>query len=91
MFEFEEDVNYNYLYLGLSQGLLGDYPRDLSVYVSADANTWQAVSATVIAQVYYKLQTNPYRFLKLVNTGSSDRFWWSVCEMKFGMANASKF
>jgi hypothetical protein len=86
MFEFNEDVNYNYLFLDLANWLNGDYPRDLHVYVSADGNTWQTVLTSFTAQVYCKLETEPYRFLKLENTGSDEYFWWSVSEMKFGYA-----
>jgi hypothetical protein len=86
MFEFEEDVSYNYLFLDLSHWISGDYPRDLHIYVSEDGNAWQTVSTSVTAQVYYKLETEPYRFLKLENKGFDDRFSWSISEMKFGYA-----
>jgi len=85
MFEFDEDVNYNYLFLGLNRLYFGDYPRDLSVYVSDDGSAWQKIPVTVTASVYYKLETKPYRFLKLENNGS-DSHLWSVSEMKFGYA-----
>jgi hypothetical protein len=89
MFEFGEYVSYNHLQLDLSDYVSGDYPRDLRIYVSADGNAWQTVSTSVIAQVYYKFETEPYRFLKLENKASNDRYSWSVSEMKFGYTNHS--
>jgi hypothetical protein len=86
MFEFEEDVSYNYLFLDLSNWVSGDYSRDLHIYVSADGNAWQESSTSVVAQVYYKFEAQPYRFLKLENKGSDDHFSWSISEMKFGYA-----
>jgi hypothetical protein len=86
MFEFSEDVGYNYLQFDLSDYVSCDYPRDLRIYASLDGNAWQAVSTSVDAQVYYKLETEPYRFLKLENKGFDDRCSWSVSEMNFGYA-----
>jgi hypothetical protein len=84
MFEFDEDVNYNYLFLGLSREQFGEYPRDLSIYVSDDGDSWQKVPVAVVANVYYKFETSPYRFLKLENNGSDEHYSWSVGEMEFG-------
>ena len=62
----------------------GDYPRGFKVYVSKDGKTWgppisggQGKANVKAIPLYPKVG----RFIKIVQTGSTDRNWWSIYEM----------
>ena len=65
--------------------LLGpyDYPLGYEVYVSADGTNWNDPVATgsgnsAITVINFPEQTA--RYIKIVQTGSSDTWWWSIDE-----------
>jgi glucosylceramidase len=61
----------------------GDYPRRLQVSTSTDDTTWSApVSATGSGQITtVDLTGGPARYVRLVQTGSSQS-WWSVADLR---------
>lgn len=69
-------------------GSTADYPRGLTVQVSADGVSWTTVAtaaATTASQtVSFDQQTA--RFLRLVQTGSSTS-WWSIAELTVSTAS----
>ena len=62
----------------------GDYPRGYRVYVSKDSNAWgPPVAGGGAAPVRADVPVYPKvgRYVKIVQTGSTDRMWWSVYEL----------
>jgi endoglucanase Acf2 len=69
--------------LFVSAGNTGDYLRGYEIYVSADGKDWgkAVASGAGEASLALSLGTQTARFVKIVNTATSDR-WWSITEVK---------
>jgi alpha-L-fucosidase len=64
-------------------GYDNDYPRGYVVYVSSDGSNWGSAIATgsgssAITDITFNSQTA--RYIKIVQTGSSSTYWWSIFE-----------
>ncbi|AQT69278.1 Cytochrome c551/c552 [Anaerohalosphaera lusitana] len=70
-----------------AKGSANDYPRGYEVYASKDKSEWGESVATGEASkpvVEIELDTDqPVRYLKIVQTGSSGSYYWSIHEMDF--------
>lgn len=74
--------------LFISAGNTGDYMGSYEVDISLDGTTWTKVSAgNGAATLVLSLGTQQARYIKIVNTATSDR-WWSITEVK--LANFGK-
>jgi len=63
----------------------GDYPRGYKVYVSKDGKDWGPPAAGGVgkrALTSVPLYPRSGRYVKIVQTGSTDRMWWSVYDLK---------
>ncbi len=62
-----------------------DYPRGYSVYASRDGVTWNRLIATGVGSTdgptYIEFEQQSARYLRIEQTGSSDRYWWSIGEI----------
>lgn len=69
--------------LFVSAGNTGDYMRGYEIYVSADGKTWgdKVASGEGESSLVLSLGKQSARFIKIVNTATSDR-WWSITEIK---------
>jgi hypothetical protein len=66
-----------------SAGSTNDYARGYQVYVSSDGMTWGSPIATGTgtgALVTATFPTQTARYVRIVQTGSSN-FWWSIAEI----------
>lgn len=62
-----------------------DYPRRYEVHVSRDGETWEGpVSMGEGKKALTKIHLLPRlaRYLKIVQTGFGDRWWWSIYDLK---------
>ena len=59
-----------------------DYPRGYLVYVSLDGTNWGSPVATGTGTVVTRVTfaTQPARFIRVTQTGSSGSYWWSIAE-----------
>jgi len=74
--------------LFINAGGTGDYMTSYEIDVSVDGVTWNKVSAGDGAAILVlSLGTQQARYVKIVNTGTSAR-WWSITEVK--LANFGK-
>jgi endo-1,3(4)-beta-glucanase len=74
--------------LFVSAGTTGDYMTSYEIDLSVDGDNWTKVSAGAGApSLVLSLGTRQARYVKIVNTGTSDR-WWSITEVK--LANFGK-
>ena len=81
LFEFEDDVNYNYFSMVLSPNPK-EHPQDLIVSISSDGIDWTQMET--IGAYQFVDEPEPYRFLKF-EVGSTDpSYWWIVYEVGFG-------
>jgi endo-1,3(4)-beta-glucanase len=68
--------------LFINAGSTGDYATTQEIYLSADGTSWNKVNESAgAASLVLSLGTQKARYVKIVNTGSSDR-WWSITEVK---------
>ena len=63
-------------------GSTTDYPRGYLVYVSLDGTKWGNAVATGTGTVVTRVSfaTQPARFIRVTQTGSSGSYWWSIAE-----------
>jgi endo-1,3(4)-beta-glucanase len=75
--------------LFVSAGNTGDYLRGYQVFLSLDGTTWgdPVASGSGEASLVLNLGTQKARYIKIVNTATSDR-WWSITDVK--VANFGK-
>ena len=74
-----------------------DYPRDLILLFSKDGRTWQRAEAEWVADLYwagtrlfkmrgerllYLFSPTAVRYLKLVQKGVDDTYYWSIHEIE---------
>jgi len=69
--------------LFISAGGSGDYMRGYQVFLSLDGTTWgdPVASGAGSSSLVLTLGTQKARYIKIVNTATSDR-WWSITEVK---------
>jgi len=61
-----------------------DYPRNYSVFVSADGTNWGEALLTSNGQgsvTNIELGTQNYRYIRIEQNGSNDKYWWSIHEL----------
>ena len=61
-----------------------DYPRGYEVFVSNDGRSWGNPVATGIgkaALVLINFATQSARYVRVVQTGSSPSWWWSIADL----------
>lgn len=72
-------------------GSANDYPRGYQVYVSLDGTNWGSAVATGTGSAITRatFATQPARFIRATQTGSSGSFWWSIAEFNvYGVAGS---
>ncbi|MBX2849198.1 MAG: discoidin domain-containing protein [Acidiferrobacterales bacterium] len=84
---FQIDLNrtntFNQIVLDTS-GSVNDYPRQYEVSVSSDGENFMTIAADVpeasgVTEINFSDQTA--RFVRIDQTGSTDRYWWSIHEI----------
>lgn len=61
-----------------------DYPRRLDVLVSEDGLTWALISSeagSAIGETTVNFNRVKAKFIKLVQTGNDDFYWWSIYDL----------
>jgi len=83
--EFNEAVNYNYIFLNQSWAV-NDYPRNLAIYISADGDNWVYAPIKAVSQQSHFVfnVTEEYTRIKLVTRGYSEYSWWTIFDIDFG-------
>lgn len=83
IFEFDENVSYNTIYMDLG-GYTYDYPINLLISVSIDGNEWQEAPLIFMDNfVNIQFEVAYYRYIKLtINDSALD--WWGITEIYFG-------
>lgn len=66
-----------------SEGSRNDYPRGYEVYASTNGSNWGQVIASGKGSVITTIIFKPVsvRYIKIVQTGSDSRFWWSIHDL----------
>jgi hypothetical protein len=69
------------------EGWIDDYPRGYEIYLSEDSETWSdpiasGVGSNEIIDIALT-EAKITRYVKIVQTGSSDTNWWTIFELSF--------
>ena len=67
-----------------SEASENDYPRSFQLYLSSDGIDWGVPVATGIgsdASIEINFDTSTAKHIRIVQTGSSNDFWWSIHEL----------
>lgn len=62
----------------------GDYPRGYQVFVSNDGQNWGSAIASGVGNTgttTISFSTQSAQYIKVVQTGSDNRYWWSIDEL----------